>query len=83
MNTSTANINATLDKISSAAAAAKRAGIPISTTFNGNLFQCISIGQNINRTIDLNEQKASLKLNALLKHIYCVIPAEQAMKGSH
>ena len=83
MNTSTSNINVTLDKISSAAAAAKRAGIQINTTFNGDLFQCVAFGQNINRTIDLNEQKANLKLNALLKHIYCVIPADQAMKSTH
>lgn len=82
MVTSTANVNSTLDKISSATAAAKRGGIQINTAFQGDFFCCVSLKENINRAIDLNESNANLKLNALLKHIYCVTPADQAMQGS-
>ena len=78
-----ANVNSTLDKISSATAAAKRAGIKISTAFHGDLFCCVALESDIDRTIDLNSQNANLKLNSLLKHIYVVTPAEQAMKGAH
>ena len=81
MQTCTANVNSTLDKISRATAAAKRAGLKISTALNGDLFCCLAIESNINLTIDLNSQDAYLKLNALLKNIYVVIPSEQAMQG--
>ena len=83
MITSTANVNSTLDKISNATQAAKRAGISINTAFQGDIFCCISLKENINHAIDLNSQNANLKLNALLKHIYCVVPAEQAMQGAN
>ncbi len=83
MVSSTANINSTLDKIASATAAARRAGIKISTAFHGDLFCCVAMENNINRTIDLNSQRANLKLNALLKHIYCVTPSKVAMQGAH
>jgi hypothetical protein len=80
MVTSTANVNSTLDKIYSAIAAAKRAGIGINSASQGNFFCCVSLGENINRAIDLNEKNANLKLNALLQHIYVVTPSEVAMK---
>lgn len=83
MRTSTANVNSTLDKISSATAAAHRAGIQINTAFQGDIFCCISLKENINHAIDLTAQNANVKLNALLKLIYCVTPATQAMKGTH
>lgn len=82
MISSTANINSTLDKISSAIAAAKRAGIQISTAFQGDFFCCVSLKENINRAIDLSEQKASLKLNALLEHIYTITPSDTAMNNN-
>jgi hypothetical protein len=77
---STANVNSTLDKISSAIAAAKRAGIEIGTGFKDDVFCCISLEQNINKAIDLTAQNANVKLNALLKHIYAVIPSNTALK---
>ncbi len=83
MVSNTANVNNTLDKISSATAAAKRAGIKINTTFQGDFFCCFSIDNDINSTIDLNEKNANLKLNALLEHIYCVTPANAAFAGGH
>ncbi len=83
MVSSTANVNNTLDKISSAAAAAKRAGIEIKTEFEGDLFCCVSKENNINSAIDLHELNANTKLNTLLEYIYCVTPAEVALQGAH
>lgn len=71
-----------MDKISSATAAAKRAGLQINTEFQGDLFCCVSVGSDINRTIDLNDANANVKLESLLQHIYAATPAEQAMQGS-
>lgn len=83
MITSTANVNSTLDKISCATQAAKRAGIQISTAFQGDFFCCISLKENINHAINLQEANANMKLNALLQRIYCVTPANTAMQGAH
>jgi hypothetical protein len=80
MITSTANVNSTLDKICSAIAAAKRAGVQINAAFEGNFFCCIAMGQNINKTIDLTEQHANTKLKGLLQNIYVVTPADVAMQ---
>ena len=82
MATSTTNVNVTLNKISSAVAAAKRAKIRINTAFEGDLFCCISLDQNINLAIDLNSEQANLKLNSLLQQIYCFTPVNQAMQGA-
>jgi len=85
MNTlsSTANINKQLDQISSATAAAKRAGLLINTAFEGDFFCCIAMEQNINRTIDLTNENASVKLNSLLEHIHGVTPSSVALQGGH
>ena len=83
MSISTANVNSTLDKISCATQAAKRAGIQISTAFQGDFFCCISLKENINRAIDLSDKNANVKLNALLQHIYVVTPSDVAMQGVH
>ena len=83
MVSSTANVNSTLDKISSATAAAKRAGLKINSAFQGEFFCCISIESNINRAVDLNDKNANTKLAALLEDIYAVTPAVQAMKEAH
>ncbi len=79
MNTS--NINKTIDKISSAVHAAKRAGINIGTDFKDNYFCCGSIDGRLVRTIDLENESAQGKLNSLLQDIYAITPANQAMQG--
>jgi len=79
MISSTANVNDTLDKISSAIQAAKRASITIDSAFNGDIFACIAVEYNINSSVNLQAANAYIKLNALLKHIYCITPATQAM----
>lgn len=83
MVTSTANINTMLDKISSAISAAKRANILIDSTFQGDIFSCVALKENINFVIDLSKVNANIKLNALLTNIYCVTPSEQAMNETY
>jgi hypothetical protein len=83
MVTSTAIVNETLDKISSATLAAKRAEIEISTAFEGDIFCCVAMNESINKAIDLKADNANEKLNALLQSIYAVIPVAAAMSGAH
>jgi len=81
MATSTANVNNTLEKISSAIHAAKRAGIHIGSDFHDDFFCCASMEGNLIRTIDLEDESASTLLNALLRDIYAITPSTQAMQG--
>ncbi len=70
METSTINVNHTLNKISSAIATAKRKGYIINTSFTGDYFYCASTEGNLNSRINLNDTNAHLKLKALLQNIY-------------
>lgn len=82
MQTSTANVNNALETISKAVSAGKRAGLNIGTSFEQNFFCLICIESNINRTIDLEDKEAPLKLKALLNDIYAIVPAVSAMQGA-
>ena len=82
METSTANVNKVLDRISMAVSAGNRAGMNIGSSFQLNYFCIICLGFNINRTIDLEDSTANSKLKALLKDLYAIVPSENAMQGT-
>ena len=83
MSISATNINNNLEKISKAILAAERAGIYISHVLYEDILTCVALAHNINRTIDLNSDNASVKLNSLLKHIYAVTPAPATVGVTH
>lgn len=77
---STQNINATLDKISSAVMAVNREKQSIHIFFIGDLFVSVSLVEDINKTINLNAPCAQFKLNRLLYATYSLISVSSAMK---
>ncbi len=83
MRTSTANVNKTLESLSMAISAGKRAGLSISSSMEREFFCVLCLQENINSVINLDEENAETKLNALLTELYAIVPAEQAMEGTH
>ena len=83
MHTSTANVNKTLESLSMAISAGKRAGLSISSSMEREFFCVLCIQKGINRVINLDEEHAETKLNALLTELYAIVPVEQAMQGAH
>ena len=83
MVTSTANVNKVLETLSMAISAGNRAGMNIGCSFQQNYFCVFCLSHHINRTIDLEEIDAKLKLKALLNDLYAIVPAEQASIGAH
>lgn len=83
MRTTTANVNKTLESLSMAISAGKRAGLSISSSMEREFFCVLCLQENINSVINLDEENAETKLNALLTELYAIVPVEQAMKGAH
>lgn len=83
MNNQTATINAVLEQLSIAVAAAKRADILIDLSFEGDYLYCVSTPTSLTRTINLNDTSAYFQLKACLNDVYAITPAKVAtMQGA-